>query len=342
VLKLMVPDEAIDATNAPRVSVLMPVYDGGYYLAEAVDSILRQTLSDLELVAVDDGSTDGSAAWLESRAQADSRVIVLQVLHGGVTRALNFGLQYCRAPLIARMDADDMARPDRLARQVAFLNAHPEVVAVGSWVRRIDADGDVIAVGRWPESHHEIERDLLRGRGGLPHPTSMIRRRALLAVGGYCERFPYAQDKDLWLRLAEQGRLANVPEPLLDYREHARSISWAKRPQQCDQLRQVLDETFRRRGLGRARVRALGGRKLPHVRQIQREWIRAARRAGNFRTAWKHAHQLLRDAWYHPATWWLVGRLLLQPSGLLSFIRHSSGHGQRSSCHLQLGPPSTK
>jgi glycosyltransferase involved in cell wall biosynthesis len=205
------------------------------FLPAALDSILQQTCHDLELIAVDDESTDGSLPYLRQVAAVDSRMILVENEHRGVTAALNDGLRRASGEFIARMDADDRSHRERIAQQLDFLRRHPAVVAVGCWVRRIDEDGDVIAIGRWPESHADIYCGLLRGCGGLPHPGAMMRRAAVLEVGGYREQFRLAQDKDLWLRLAEQGQLANLPLVLLDYREHRKSLSRAQRLRQQQQ-----------------------------------------------------------------------------------------------------------
>lgn len=290
------------------------------FLPEAIASIEQQTWQNWELVVVDDGSTDGSAEWLEQRALQEPRIRVIRQPHAGVTVALNRGLREVRGELIARMDADDIAHPERFARQVAYLQASPQVVAVGSWVRRIDADGDPIAIACWPSTHEEIVEGLVRGMGGLPHPTAMIRRSAMERVGGYREQFRLAQDKDLWLRLAEMGNLANLREVLLDYREHPESISQARRDQQRDHLQAILDDAERRGVLPipAARSRSVARQR---TRPSELEWLRAASRAGNWSTAWKYAGQLLTRYPFQPLTWWSLLRLiadrLLRPARLL-------------------------
>jgi hypothetical protein len=204
--------------RAPRVSVVMPVFNGEKYLAEAVESVLGQTFQDLELVAVDDGSRDGSRGILEGFAQADRRVrLVVNEQNLGLAGALNRGCAGARAPYIARLDADDVAIPDRLSRQVEFLDAHPSVAAVGGSLITMDASGRRISTRRFPTKNRAIQSTLLR-YNCFSHPSMTIRRAALEAVGGY--RFRWGEDYDLWLRLAERFELANLPEPMVLHRLH--------------------------------------------------------------------------------------------------------------------------
>ncbi len=214
------------AAAIPRVSVVLPVRNGGAYLAPAIDSILTQTFTDFELIVVDDGSTDGTAAMLASIS--DPRLIVVAGPAAGIVAALNTGLARARADLIARMDADDIALPGRFAAQVAYLDANPAVAALGSAVILIDADGrDLEPVG-YPQSPEAI-RALEPHVHFMAHPTVMMRAAAVRAVGGYRAQFVAAEDADLWLRLGDTHDLANLAEPLLRYRTHAGQFSAVKR-----------------------------------------------------------------------------------------------------------------
>ena len=196
----------------------MPVFNAETYLAEAVESVLAQTFEELELVAVDDGSSDGSRAILERFARADRRVrVVVNEQNQGISGALNRGWRMARAPYIARLDADDVAPPDRLSRQVEFLDAHPAVAAVGGSLITIDASGRRISTRRFPTTNRAIQSTLLR-YNCFSHPSMTIRRAALEAVGGY--RFRRIEDYDLWLRLSERFELANLPEPMVLHRLH--------------------------------------------------------------------------------------------------------------------------
>jgi GT2 family glycosyltransferase len=214
----------ITAVRAPRVSVVLPVYNGERFLAEALDSILAQSFADFELIALDDGSHDGSGEILDRVARTDSRVTVLHQTNGGVIAALNGGLALARGEFIARMDADDVAHPERFARQVAFLDAHPEIAVIGCAVRLIDESGKPIRDVAYPDTPEAVAEFLEIG-APLAHPSVMMRRDAVLAVGGYRAAYRHAEDYDLWLRMAQRYRLANLPDRLLFYRQHPAKLS---------------------------------------------------------------------------------------------------------------------
>lgn len=209
----------------PAVSVLMPVYNGERFLAEAIDSILGQTFTDFEFVIIDDGSTDASPAILADYASRDPRIRVLRQANAGIVAALNRGLTECRAPLVARMDADDVCLPQRLAAQVNYLTQYPDLVAVGTAFQLISASGERGPIVRNPSSPRAIARGL-RSANRLAHPTVMMRRDAVLAAGGYREALRHAEDYDLWARLSLVHKLANLSECLLLYRIHTGQISW--------------------------------------------------------------------------------------------------------------------
>ena len=200
---------------APAVSVLMGVRDGAPWVTGAIESILGQTLADLELVVVDDGSTDDTPELL-ARVR-DPRLVVERQAPAGLTRALGRALARARAPLVARLDADDVARPDRLERQHAFLAAHPEVGLLGTAARVVDEAGREVGTIRPPEDDATIRRALMR-RNPFVHSSVMARRSLVTQVGGYDPSFPVAQDYDLWLRLSPLTRMANLPEALVTRR----------------------------------------------------------------------------------------------------------------------------
>ncbi len=312
----------------PRISVLMPVANGMPYLTEAVESILKQDEPDFEFIIVDDGSDDDTPRILQEFCRRDSRVRVLTLPRSGITRALNVGMAVVRAPLVARMDADDIAHPSRFRLQAEYLRRHSEAVAVGSWTLRIDPDSDPITVGRWPCTHAEIDASLLEGHGGLAHPTAMMRTDVLRKLGGYREEFRWAQDKDLWLRLAEQGRLANLPQPLLCYREHFRSTSWQRAEQQRDAVERALADARRRRGLP-AKKRSAGSTAIPSsaTHEIRFGWVRQAWRRGNYATARKHLEWLVRNGPTNVRIWWRVvwGRLLFGFRGNVDHVPRCTG-----------------
>jgi glycosyltransferase involved in cell wall biosynthesis len=208
----------------PRLAVLLPVRNAAATLPAAVGSILRQGERDLAVVCVDDGSTDDTPAVLDRLAARDRRVVVVRGPGEGIARALGRGLALVDAPLVARMDADDVAHPARLGLQREALEADPALAAVGSQVALFPR-----AVVRAGMARYEawlnglttpalVERDLLV-EAPLVHPAATIRRDRLEAIGGWRDG-PFPEDYDLWLRLAAAGgRLGNVPRTLLRWRE---------------------------------------------------------------------------------------------------------------------------
>jgi glycosyltransferase involved in cell wall biosynthesis len=206
----------------PAVSVLMSVHNGAPWVSEAVASVLGQTDRDLELIVVDDGSTDDTPARLT--AVADPRLRLHRQPRTGLTRALNRALSLARAALVARLDADDLALPERLARQRAFLAAHPEVGLLGTAAREDDAAGAPVRVVRPPGDDPALRRALIRANPFV-HSSVMARRELLTHVGGYDETLDVAQDYDLWMRLARHTRLANLDEVLVVRRLGSRRVS---------------------------------------------------------------------------------------------------------------------
>jgi len=209
----------------PRVSVLLPVHNGEEQLEGAIESILRQSLDDFELIVVDDGSTDRTPSLLQQFAARDPRVRVCRQDHGGIVAALNRGARLARAPYLARMDADDIAVPDRLAKQAAFLDSNADIAMVGGSVEYILGEGRRAQLRSLPTAPAEIAQRLMDGRHCFVHPTVMIRTDALAEVGGYRAAFEGAEDADLWLRLVERFRLANLPEIVLAKRVHPGQVS---------------------------------------------------------------------------------------------------------------------
>ena len=214
---------ADDRAPTPRVSVVMPVFNGATYLVEALESVLAQSLEELELVVVDDGSQDASGAIIKRFARTDPRVRLLTHERNlGISAALNHGCRLARSPYIARLDSDDIALPGRLSRQAGFLDAHPSVACVGGAIIFIDARGGRLSTQRFPTASRVIHSRLLRSNC-FAHPSVMLRRSALDEVGGY--RFDQIEDYDLWLRLSERFALANLPEPVILYRLNPRPVS---------------------------------------------------------------------------------------------------------------------
>ena len=217
-------------TNTPAVSVLMPCYNAAATLDEAMASLVEQTWGDMEVVAVDDGSQDGTAERLRAWSNLDARVRSIRLPHRGLVSALNAGLEVCRAALVARMDADDRSEPERLARQVAFLKQAPEIAAVGCLVQGFPPEN--VREGfrvymDWLNSLVTPE-DIARAiwiESPLAHPSVVMRKEVLERLGGYQER-GWPEDYDLWLRMHLSGaRLAKVPQVLLHWREYPERLT---------------------------------------------------------------------------------------------------------------------
>jgi GT2 family glycosyltransferase len=294
---------ANEHSHPPQISVCMPVYNAERYLAEAVESILAQTYRDFEFIIIDDGSTDRSLAILERYAAQDARIRLSSRPNAGLVVRLNEMVAEARSDIIAQMHADDIAMPERLARQLDFLNAHPEVVVVGCRILTIDCDGDPIAEFCTVQTHEEIDRPHLEAGGGvICHPSATIRADAIRAVGGYRAEYWPAEDMDLWLRLAEIGRLANLPEMLLKYRQHLESTSSAKYAALREQTQAGAIDAYRRRGLPLpANQEPLKKDDRTSDSEVHlRNWAWWALGAGNLHTARKYAIRLVRS---HPLSW---------------------------------------
>jgi glycosyltransferase involved in cell wall biosynthesis len=209
----------------PAVSVLLAVRDGLPWISDAIASILTQTLSALELIVIDDGSTDATPTVLTSIC--DERLVVVRTPGDGLTRALNVALRRARAPLIARLDADDVALPQRLLRQTAFLASHPDVGVLGTAAREVDATGQPLAVVTPPTGDADLRHALIR-RNPFIHSSVVLRRALLDDLHGYDETFVVAQDYDLWMRMSRITKLANLPEPLVIRRRLPHRVSVAR------------------------------------------------------------------------------------------------------------------
>lgn len=227
----------------------MAVYNELPYLNEAIESVLHQTYGDFEFIIIDDGSTDGSTAVLQRYADRDERIRLVERENRGLTPSLNQGLRMANGEYIARMDGDDICLPNRFGLQVKYLDVHPKCVLAGGGVIPIGADGNRITQGpqapkqgnaaylRMEYEHEDIDEALLTGKWTLVHPSVMMRKRALEEVGMYRGKYVDAEDRDLFLRLAEVGILANLRENVLKYRCHPGQVSnqsveqryWSKR-----------------------------------------------------------------------------------------------------------------
>jgi glycosyltransferase involved in cell wall biosynthesis len=227
----------------------MPVYNAGRHLAEAVESILAQTYNDFEFLIHDDGSNDGSLGFLRGAAQQDTRIDVSTGQNAGPGAARNTLVDRARGEYLAVMDADDICYPKRLERQIAYLDAHPECVVLGGWAIMVDEHKRPIVPLMPPLDHEVIDAGNLSGQTSFVHPSVIMRRQALLDAGRYDPRYSPAEDKELWLRMAEIGRLANIPEFLVKYRMHETSVSTKSFQLQRELSQQASAEAAMRRGI---------------------------------------------------------------------------------------------
>ena len=259
-----------DRTPKPTVSVVMPVFNGERFLREAVESILNQSFGDLEFVIVDDGSTDSTPSILESYCRQDQRVKVHRQGNQGIVASLNQGCLIARGDYVARMDADDVSAPQRLGRQVAFLDANPRVGLVGCGkYDNIDVAGAVLYTTYLPQDNETIQNTLVQ-RWCFLHPSIMFRRALLDEAGSYRKEFEGAEDHDFILRLLEHCEAHNLPERLIRYRLNPKGLSITYH-QYMNDLGEVAMRLARRRRNGQpedlehevAELHALKQRRKP-------------------------------------------------------------------------------
>ena len=214
--------------SEPRVSVLLPIYNGARFLGATLDSVLAQTLPDFELIAVDDGSTDKSADILAEFSKRDSRIKVVRKENSGISETLNEGLRWARAAFVARIDSDDLMFPHRIEQQTAFLQASPEIAFCSSAVSLIDGQGNTFGESRLPPATKGELQEMIERRVPISftHPAVMYRRGAVIAAGGYNKIYEPCEDLELFSRLILRGAIGLViPETLTAYRVHGTSIS---------------------------------------------------------------------------------------------------------------------
>jgi glycosyltransferase involved in cell wall biosynthesis len=299
------------ATEAPLISICMPVYNAEPYVAEAVESILGQTLGDFEFLIIDDGSTDGSLRILKRHVARDPRIRLTSRPNKGLVPTLNELVDGARGEFLARMDADDIAMPERFAKQVQYLRDHPDCAVVGCRVWEIDAEGDPVT--EWPtlSDHDDIDAFHFRLTGpALLHPSIMMRRDAVLAIGRY-RPFAVSEEIDLYLRLAERWRLGRVPDYLLKYRVHTTNYSRDPMTQErsyranCD----ILIDACRRRNLPVSLPQEVVPTQNPTKRHSP-EWHRGlgwrALMGGHVRTARKYARRVVAKAPFSIESWRLM------------------------------------
>lgn len=317
--------------DAPRVSVITTAHNGARFLAAAVESILTQRFTDFEYLLVDDASTDGSGAIVAHYAAADARITpIYKQLSINHSHALNAALPHARGEFVAILDADDLAHPERLAQQVQFLDANPDVGVVGAQVNQIDDEGRIRHGMTFPTSWLLARWFILFGTPVL-HSAAMMRRTLLMDIGGYSVQWKYANDYSLWATLIDRTRITNLPETLVSYRRHAQQTSSTTVTPQQGEVWLLIYRMLAERLTLRVALNDIG--LLYHgVRGVQLEDASALTRAADLLTAiWERylaveapdpatadainadcAHRLLTMAWVHRRTQRAASRRLLQ------------------------------
>jgi glycosyltransferase involved in cell wall biosynthesis len=316
-----VPEGA--SQSCPAISVILPVWDAEPYLKAAIDSIIAQTFVDFEFLIVDDGSTDGSLGTAES--YADARIQVISRQHSGLVSTLNEGLMRARGKYVARMDADDTCATARLERQFEFLERHPNMVLAGSWYYTLDEDGVILgSVNNLHLGGRAMELGL-RMASPFVHGSVVMRRDAVLRVGGYREAFQTAEDYDLWLRLSEIGSVANVPEPLYALRYHPKSKT-ALEGGAVERFRDLAQDLAVQRllegrdALGHRYGSSEGSRagahtypRSPSRAEAAVAWAVQARRRRRFRLAFRLVRQAIHGHPFDLRVWTLLAWYFLTP-----------------------------
>lgn len=316
----------MNPTDSPPLTVAMSVYNGERFLAAAIDSVLAQTFTRFEFLIIDDGSTDATPRILADYAARDARVRLIVRENRGLIVSLNQLLTEARAPIIARMDADDICMPERFALQMAFLAANPDTGVIGACCEDIDENGNPwdVRVLPHPRTHEEFIAAVELGLPTLCHPVVTYRRDLVRDIGGYHPAFRHCEDHDLWLRLSSVTRIGNLPQKLIRYRHYQGQVSsrhatvqqigaavakiaWeerrAGRPDPTVNLRELpdldqLDALFGREGPAR-QVRAAVARGLLYSRAGLRDHgfeviLRHIADGGDRRGMWRTVARLFR------------------------------------------------
>ena len=211
--------------KAPLISVIMPAYNAEKYIGEAIESILNQTLKDFELIIINDASTDSTGNIIKSYAEKDSRIVVLVNENNlNIAGSLNRGISVAKGTFIARMDADDIALPERLEMQAKVMSENPQVAVVGNDIQLINESGVVIGYRHYPTDSKSLKRVIFR-YSPFAHPTVLIRAACIKEVGDYDKTKSPSEDVDMWFRLGMKYDFKSIPKGLLKYRVFLNSTS---------------------------------------------------------------------------------------------------------------------
>jgi glycosyltransferase involved in cell wall biosynthesis len=303
-----------------QISVIMPVYNEERFLAEAIESVLAQTYRDFELIILDDGSQDRTREIAESYALLDSRIRVESNPNMGIAAELNRGIALSANEWIALMQGDDVLMPNRLERNVAFLDEHPELAVAGGWSKHIDSEGRIIARGESPLVTHEAVQQLYEANEVIAFNscTALLRKSAVLAVGGYRAQFRVNEDVDMWCRLLEAGyKILVQPEYLVKYRIHSGSVSIGRARHIREELRWYKASMLRRRS-GQPE---LTWDEYLCLRRALPWYVRAnAWRKDTAKVLYKSAVFHYAERHYHWVATTVLASMLLQPGYILHQI----------------------
>jgi glycosyltransferase involved in cell wall biosynthesis len=246
--------------EAPKLSVVMSVYNGGSYLSEAIESVLNQTHTDFEFIIINDGSTDASLIIIETFKNIDPRIILISRENRGLVFSLNEGIKMARGGYIARMDADDISLPTRFEEQIHFFNNNPDVGVCGTW---IEVFGDHIKSKKWKLScsDESLKAELLFS-SCFAHPSVMFNKNLLVENIKYDVNFPHAEDFELWQRLSTITKFANINKVLLRYRVLNTSIT--RKADNNETQRYEVISNIHKRYLERLKMRNLNKENRLH------------------------------------------------------------------------------
>jgi glycosyltransferase involved in cell wall biosynthesis len=306
---------------------MMPLYNKQEYVAAAIRSVLTQTFTRFELIIIDDGSTDRSAQIAEQMCRDDSRVRIIRQANAGVAKVRHRGLTEARGEFVANLDPDDIALPGWLAAEYEYLREHPECVLVGCRQLRICPMGLDLGESQPPALHEEIERILLSGRGdALGQTCSMMRRSVALEAGSYNTSGNYDDDLDLFLRMALRGRLANLQDVHVRYRQHAGSLTHSRKPEQMEHLLRVLQNAHSDRGII-IPWEALEAKITPFVPEppdeYYRDWTWNALKHQQYRIAWFYILRSIASRPVSIANWHMLGSVVRRQLRRLFTLKHA-------------------
>jgi glycosyltransferase involved in cell wall biosynthesis len=290
--------------QAPAVSIVIGAYNAQRYLGQTLDTLLAQTFGDFELIVVNDGSTDHTADILADYEHKDKRIVPISIPHAGIVEAANAGLRAAKAELVARADSDDLYPADRLEKQARYLAAHPQCAVVGGRVQMIEPYGSPLKVTDQPTDHDSIEARLLKGDGSaIMQTTAMLRKSVALQAGFYRDKYPWSEDLDLFLRMAELGRLANLPDVLAKYRIHSSSTNWTKHDIQLRNKPALIREAHERRGRTPPTESKFANPWETPAAERYTFWVWCALKDKNVFGARRHAWSALKVSPFSTSTW---------------------------------------